>query len=175
AEAKTGFCGYAVSPASPGVGVAASPEARMIAAPCFRTVKRWGPYCGDCSIFLRLEELGHPSAPTRRRQTTGRDWPTSTVCAAPIAGAPGRRQRTPFVADGPPVHRSSKSTRPREHRPINMGSLSWRACSPRDTSLSIIGFEDEMTWSRPGSDDRREPRASSRHLWHLRERVRASS
>src|SRR5262245_53157459 len=82
----------------------------MIAAPCFRTVKRWGPYCGDCSIFLRLEELGHPSAPTRRRQTTGRDWPTSTVCAAPIAGAPGRRQRTPFVADGPPVHRSSKST-----------------------------------------------------------------
>jgi hypothetical protein len=37
--------------------VAASPEARMIAAPYFRTVKKWGPYCGDCSIFLRLEEL----------------------------------------------------------------------------------------------------------------------
>jgi hypothetical protein len=37
--------------------VAASPEARMIAAPCFRTVKKWGPYCSDCSIFLRLEEL----------------------------------------------------------------------------------------------------------------------
>jgi hypothetical protein len=34
---------------------------------------------------------------------------------------------------------------------MNMGSLSWRACSPRDASLSIIGFEDEMTWSRPGS------------------------
>ena len=68
-----------------------------------------------------------------------------------------------------------KAPRPREHRPINMGSLSWRACSPRDASLSIIGFEDEMTWSRPGSGDRREPRTSSRHLWHLSERVRASS
>ena len=43
------------------------------------------------------------------------------------------------------------------------------ACSPRNASLSIIGFEDGMTRSRPGSGDRREPRASSRHLWHLSE------
>src|SRR5262249_44470001 len=57
-----------------------------------------------------------------------------------------------------------KAPRPREHRPMNMGSLSWRACSPRDASLSIIGVEDKMTWSRPGSGDRREPRAFSRHL-----------
>src|SRR5262249_31104670 len=38
----------------------------------------------------------------------------------------------------------------REHRPINMGSLSWRAVFPLAASLCIIGFEDEMTWSRPG-------------------------
>src|SRR5262249_58729095 len=75
-----------------------------------RRIRGGGRYGGDCSIFLRLKEQAHPSAPPRRRQTTGRDWPTSTVCAAPIAGAPGRRQRTPFVADGPPVHRSSNST-----------------------------------------------------------------
>src|SRR5262249_61472355 len=47
----------------------------------------------------------------------------------------------------------------------------WRAAPPGDASLSIIGFEDEMTWSRPGSGDRREPRASSRHLWHLSELI----
>jgi len=35
AEAKTGFCGYPVSPGSPALRVAASPEARMIAAPWF--------------------------------------------------------------------------------------------------------------------------------------------
>jgi hypothetical protein len=41
---------------------------------------------------------------------------------------------------------------------MNMGSLLvLAACSPRDASLSIIGFEDGMTRSRPGSGDRREP------------------
>src|SRR5262245_25073645 len=149
----------------------------MIAAPCFRTVKRWGPYCGDCSIFLRLEELGHPSAPTRRRQTTGRDLPTSTVCAAPIAGAPGRRQRTPSVADGPPVHRSSKSTSALGTSAYEHGIIVLAGLFP---SRRLI----EYNWVRGRNDvgpsrvcDRREPRASSRHLWHLSELigVRASS
>jgi hypothetical protein len=61
---------------------------------------------------------------------------------------------------------------------MNMGSLLVLAgLLPWRRPLSIIGFEDEMTWTRPGSGDRREPRASSWHLWHLGELtgVRVSS
>src|SRR5262249_21392467 len=66
----------------PALRVAASSDARMIAAPCFRTVKRWGPYCGDCLIFLRLEELGHPSArPTAPPAGARRERPRSRRAA----------------------------------------------------------------------------------------------
>jgi hypothetical protein len=54
----------------------------------------------------------------------------------------------------------------------NMGGIAGLggASSPRD-AIVIIGFEDEMGWSRPGSGGRREPRASGRHRWHLSELV----
>src|SRR6516165_6539800 len=68
------------------------------------------------AVLRRLLDIPAPrrTRPSKRPDppatNDGPDWPTSNVCAAPIAGAPGRRQRTPFVADGLPVHRSSKST-----------------------------------------------------------------
>src|SRR5215471_5411202 len=67
------------------------------------------------AVLRRLLDIPAPrrTRPSKRPDPPANDGPgrpTSTVCAAPIAGAPGRRQRTPFVADGPPVHRSSKST-----------------------------------------------------------------
>src|SRR5215831_20082527 len=68
------------------------------------------------AVLRRLLDI---PAPRRTRPSKRPDPPATNDgpglahqhrCAAPIAGAPGRRQRTPFVADGPPVHRSSKST-----------------------------------------------------------------
>src|SRR6516164_7945111 len=64
------------------------------------------------AVLRRLLDI---PAPRRTRASKRPDPPATNdgpglahqhLCAAPIAGAPGRRQS----ADGPPMHRSSKST-----------------------------------------------------------------
>ena len=73
--------------------------------------------------------------------------------------------------DPPPafVASTSASGTPAHERGVIAG-LSGPA-PPRVASLSIIGFEDEMALEPSGVCGRREPRASSRHRWHLTELV----
>src|SRR5262249_4318048 len=92
-------------------------------------------------------------------------------CARRRRWVPGHaKARFPGPRYIAPAGTPQKTHRPREHRPMNMGSLlvlagllPWRR--PIEYNLGL-GRNDV---DPPGSGDRREPRASSWHLWHLSE------
>ena len=82
-------------------------------------------------VFDEVLGLSHSGA----RAVDARYLELSYPCMACIAPA---GTRPSHLASGTSAH---------EHEVI---AGSWRACSPGDASLSIIGFEDEMTWAGRG-------------------------